>query len=396
MAVVAAIPGIWHEWRCRRPGMAGGNRIQRIAPGMREVGAGAGLPADYRAVLENIRARIRTAKVGAALSVNRELVRLYWEIGGLIVRRQDDAGWGRAVIERLAADIQQAFPGLRGFSRQNIWRMRAFYVAWSSPRPILAQPVRELPEGEPPPLLLGIPWGHNILLMQQLKDSAERLWYAHQTIVNGWSRSMLQHWIRSGLYARQGSAVTNFDTTLPPPQSDLARQIVRDPYSFDFLTLRTESAERDLERGLLANMRRFLLELGTGFAFVGQQVPVEVDGETFYLDLLFYHLTLRCFVVVELKTARFRPEFAGKMNFYLSAVDDRLRHPEDRPSLGLILCRSRSRVIAEYALRELNKPIGVSRWATRIVPELPAELRGVLPSPEQITDGLGPRGERQA
>lgn len=376
--------------------MTGGNRIQRMAPGTSEVGALAGLPADYRAVLEDIRTRIRTAKVGAALSVNRELIRLYWEIGGLIVRRQDDAGWGRAVIERLAADIQQVFPGLKGFSRQNLWRMRAFHVAWSSPPPILQQPVGELTGGELPALLLEIPWGHNMLLLQQVSDVATRLWYARQTIVNGWSRSMLQHWIRSGLHARQGQAITNFDTTLPPPQSDLARQIVRDPYSFDFLTLRTDSAERELERGLLANMRRFLLELGTGFAFVGQQVPVEVDGETFYLDLLFYHLTLRCFVVVELKTARFRPEFAGKMNFYLSAVDDRLRHPEDRPSLGLILCSSRSRVIAEYALRDLNKPIGVSRWATRLVPELPAELRGVLPSPEQITDGLGPRGERQA
>jgi len=233
-----------------------------------------------------------------------------------------------------------------------------------------------------------LPWGHNILILEKLSNQSRRLWYAQQTIVNGWSRSMLRHWIESDLYSRQGAAVTNFEATLPAPQSDLARQIVRDPYSFDFLPLRADAAERDLERGLLANIRRFLLELGTGFAFVGQQVRLEVDGEGFCLDLLFYHLRLRCFVVVDLKTRRFRPEHAGQMNFYLSVVDDRLRHPDDRPSIGLILCRTRSRVIAEYALRDLGKPVGVSRYVTRLVPELPEELRGALPSPGALAEGL--------
>lgn len=360
-----------------------------------------GLPTDYVAVLEDIRSRIRTAQVRAALSVNRELIRLYWEIGGLIVRRQRAEGWGKAVIERLAQDLRGAFPEMTCFTARNIWHARAFFLAYRDVPEFLKQPVSELERvqskpaadqgatsGPPPQPFLGIPWGHNILLLQRLKNLDQRLWYAQQTIANGWSRSMLRHWIESDLYSRQGAAITNFEATLPAPQSDLARQIVRDPYSFDFLTLRTDAAERDLERGLLANIRRFLLELGTGFAFVGQQVRLEVDGEDYCLDLLFYQLRRRCFVVVDLKTRRFRPEHAGQMNFYLSVVDDRLRHPDDRPSIGLILCRTRSRVIAEYALRDLGKPVGVSRYVTRLVPELPEELRGALPSPGQLTQGL--------
>ena len=347
-----------------------------------------GLPADYVAVLEDIRVRIRTAQVRAALSVNRELIRLYWEIGGLIVRRQESAGWGRTVIERLALDIQASFPGMRGFSSRNPWRMRSFYLAWAGEREVGLPRGRRKCEPILPQAVAELPWGHNILILEKLSNQSRRLWYAQQTIANGWSRSMLRHWIESDLYSRQGAAITNFEATLPAPQSDLARQIVRDPYSFDFLTLRTDAAERDLERGLLANIRRFLLELGTGFAFVGQQVRLEVDGEDYCLDLLFYHLRRRCFVVVDLKTRRFRPEHAGQMNFYLSVVDDRLRHPDDRPSIGLILCRTRSRVIAEYALRDLGKPVGVSRYVTRLVPELPEELRGALPSPGQLTQGL--------
>lgn len=302
----------------------------------------------------------------------------------MIVRRQKAEGWGKAVIERLALDIQASFPGMRGFSSRNLWKMRSFYLAWTTDSEVEPPRGKKTLEAILPQAAAELPWEHNMLIIGKLHDRVRRLWYAQQTAANGWSRSMLRHWIESDLYSRQGAAVTNFEATLSAPQSDLARQLVRDPYSFDFLTLRTDAAERDLERGLLANIRRFLLELGIGFAFVGQQVRLEVDGEDYCLDLLFYHLRLRCFVVVDLKTRRFRPEHAGQMNFYLSVVDDRLRHPDDRPSIGLILCRTRSRVIAEYALRDLGKPVGVSRYVTRLVPELPEELRGALPSPSQL------------
>lgn len=364
------------------------------------------VPISYGQLLEDLKTRIRAAQVKAALSVNRELIALYWHIGKSIVERQRAEGWGKAVVERLADDLGREFPGLSGFSAANIWRMRAFYLAWTDE--ILAQLVQELqqkkraqpvrendeanlqqPVGELETTILKhpvseIPWGHNIVLLQKLKDPAVRLWYARQTIENGWSRAMLTHWIESDLFKRQGKAITNFKSALPAPQSDLAAQIIRDPYNFDFLTLRTDAAERDLEHGLLDHIRKFLLELGAGFAFVGTQVHLEVDSEDFYLDLLFYHLHLRCYVVIDLKTQSFKPEHAGKMNFYLSAVDDLLRHHDDKPSIGLILCKTRSRVIAEYALRDLAKPVGVSRYKTKLVEALPDNLKGQLPTVEQI------------
>jgi predicted nuclease of restriction endonuclease-like (RecB) superfamily len=354
------------------------------------------LPTDYPAFLEEIKARIRVAQIKASLSVNRELIALYWDIGQGIVERQRAQGWGASVIDRLAHDIQTAFPGIEGFSPSNISRMRAFYLAYTEEARISARPVPKLkgatsaqavPKSDRPNLpqpVREIPWGHNIVLLFKLKDSAQRLWYAQQTIANGWSRSMLLHWIESDLYSRQGKAVTNFKTTLPAPQSDLASELVKDPYNFDFLTLRQDAAERELEQGLLDHIRKFLLELGAGFAFVGQQVHLEVDGEDFYIDLLFYHLRLRCFIVIDLKVQPFKPEFAGKMNFYLSAADDLLRHPDDKPSIGLILCRDRNRTIAEYALRDLAKPVGVARYVTRLVESLPADLRDALPSVEQL------------
>ena len=246
---------------------------------------------------------------------------------------------------------------------------------------ILTQPVSE------------IPWGHNILLLQKLKNPAHRLWYARQTIANGWSRSMLLHWIESDLYARQGKAVTNFQAALPSPQSDLAAELIKDPYTFDFLTMRRDAAERDLERGLLDHIRIFLLELGAGFAFVGQQVHLEVGGEDFYIDLLFYHLRLRCYVVIDLKARPFKPEYAGKMNFYLSAVDDLLRHTDDKPSIGLILCKTRNKIVAEYALRDVAKPVGVARYATRLVESLPARFKGALPAPRDIEAELRKDGK---
>ena len=352
---------------------------------------------DYRALLRDIKSRIRAAQIRASLSVNRELIKLYWDVGEMIVDRQRVEGWGKSIVDKLAADLQNNFPGIEGFSPRNIWRMRAFYLAWArdKPQPTVAKRGRRRlarmspQEGEfLPQAVAEIPWGHNVILLEKLKDSAQRIWYALQASANGWSRSMLDHWIESDLYSRQGKAVTNFKQALPPLQSDLANQIVRDPYNFDFLTLREQAAERELEGGLLAHIRKFLIELGAGFAFVGQQVHLPVDGEDFYIDLLFYHLKLRCYIVIDLKTASFKPEYAGKMNFYLSAVDDQLRHRDDKLSIGLILCRTRNKVVAEYALRNVGTPMGIARYTAQFLESLPAEFKASLPSPKQIEEEL--------
>jgi len=329
----------------------------------------ASLPSGYAELLEDIKARIRQAQVCAALSVNRELVLLYWHIGKEILQRQEQEGWGAKVIDHLARDLAREFPEMKGFSPRNLKYMRAFSEAWPD-----EQIVQEA--------LAQITWYHNITLLEKVKDPAERLWYAHQTIEHGWSRNVLVHQIESRLYERQGKAVTNFERTLPAPQSDLTQSLVKDPYIFDFLSLGPEVQERDLEQALLNHLRDFLLEMGKGFAFVGSQVHLEVGGEDFYLDLLFYHLKLRCFVVVELKTTEFKPEYAGKLNFYLSAVDDLLRHPQDNPTVGILLCKEKNRVVVEYALRDVSKPLGVAEY--RLAQALPAELHGALPSVEEL------------
>lgn len=331
----------------------------------------------YEDLLRALKERIASIQLRAALAVNRELVLLYWQIGRDLLLRQQEQGWGARVIDRLARDLGREFPGMKGFSARNLKYMRAFAEAW--PDETIVQQ-----------LVAQIPWGHNVRLLDYIKDPAEREWYVRQTIENGWSRNVLVLQIESGLYRRQGKASSNFARTLPAPQSDLAQQLLKDPYNFDFLTLGASARERDLERGLIAHLREFLLELGVGFAFVGSQYHLEVGGEDFYLDLLFYHLRLRCYVVIELKTGAFRPEHAGKMNFYLSAVDDLLRHPEDRPSIGLILCKSRKGVIVEYALRDAAKPIGVAEF--RMTERLPAELRESLPTIEQLEAELNKAG----
>jgi predicted nuclease of restriction endonuclease-like (RecB) superfamily len=342
--------------------------------------SGTALPQGYAELLEDLKGRVRTAQLKAARAVNRELIQLYWDIGRLIVERQEREGWGKAIVDRLAKDIQKAFPGLQGFSPRNVWRMRAFYLAYTKEVTILPQAVAELDGVNLPQAVAEIPWGHNVWLLEKLKAPLVRLWYAQATVQHGWSRAILEMQIQSNLHGRQGKAVTNFAATLPPPQSDLAQQTLKDPYLFDFLTLDPEAHERDLEGGLLAHVQKFLLELGAGFAFVGRQVHLEVGGEDFYIDLLFYHLKLRCFVVIDLKMKKFAPEDAGQMNFYLSAVDDKHRHPADQPTIGLILCKARDRVIAEYALRDVVKPIGVAEWQTRLVQSLPEHLRGSLPT----------------
>jgi len=332
------------------------------------------LPTGYPELLESLKARIRQAQVRAALSVNRELVLLYWQIGREILQRQEQEGWGAKVIDRLAQDLRREFPEMKGLSRANLFYMRAFAEAWPD-EPIVQQLVGQ------------IPWGHHCVLLDKVKSRDERLWYVQQTLEYGWSRNVLVHQIETSLYQRQGKAITNFQRTLPAPQSDLAHSLLKDPYVFDFLSLGPEAQERDLEHALIGRLRDFLLELGKGFALVGSQYHLEVGGEDFYLDLLFYQLRLRCYVVIELKIGEFRPEDTGKMNFYLSAVDDILRHPEDRPSIGLILCKSQNGVIAEYALRDVSKPMGVATY--RMTTALPAELQESLPSIEELEKELG-------
>jgi predicted nuclease of restriction endonuclease-like (RecB) superfamily len=323
----------------------------------------------YDAFLHDLKHRIQTAQVKAALSVNREMVLLYWQIGRDILNRQDSEGWGTKVIERLAKDLRNEFPQMTGLSRTNLLYMRAFAEAYPD-ESIVQQAVGQ------------IPWGHNIRILDMVKGQELRLWYVQQTIVNGWSRNVLGLQIESRLHERQGEAITNFEAVLPKPQSDLAQQLLKDPYNFDFLTISQDAQERDLENALVYHIRDFLLELGLGFAFLGSQYPLEVDGKEYRLDLLFYHIHLRCFVVIDLKMGEFQPEFTGKMNFYVSVVDDRLRHGTDNPTIGLILCKSKSKMTAEYALRNVNSPIGIATH------RLPEPLQSSLPSIEQLETEL--------
>jgi predicted nuclease of restriction endonuclease-like (RecB) superfamily len=333
---------------------------------------------DYGALLSDLKAQVYAARTRAALSVNRELVLLYWRIGQAILERQDQAGWGAKVIDRLAVDLRGEFPDMKGFSTRNLKYMRSFAAAWSG-----TEFVQQL--------AAQLPWFHNCVLLDKLSDSTQREWYARAAIEHGWSRNILVHQIETRLIERQGRAATNFERTLPAPQSELATALLKDPYTFDFLTLADDAHERDLERGLLLHLRDFMLELGVGFAFVGSQVHLEVGGEDFYLDLLFYHLSLRCYVVIDLKMGNFKPEYAGKMNFYLSAVDDLKRHPQDAPSIGIILCRGQNESVVEYALRDLTKPLGVSSF--ELAEALPRELEGRLPSVEQLEAELERLGE---
>ena len=324
---------------------------------------------EYAEFLREIKERVRNAQVRAALNVNRELVLLYWQLGREILIRQQKDGWGAKVIERLSRDLCTAFPEMKGFSPRNLKYMRAFAEAYSDEQ-FVQQAAAQ------------IPWFHNCVLLDKITEPTVREWYVRQTIQNGWSRTILVHQIESRLFERQGKAVTNFAQVLPPAQSELAQQVLKDPYNFDFLSLDKEAHERDLERGLVEQIRAFLLELGVGFAFVGSQYHLEVGGQDFYIDLLFYHLHLRCFVVIDLKATEFQPEYAGKMNFYLSASDDLLRHATDQPSIGVILCKSQNKVVAEYALRDMSKPIGVSVY--RLLESLPESLQGQLPTVEEL------------
>ena len=331
---------------------------------------------DYRALIADLKTRIRAAQIKAALAVNTQLIALYWDIGKLIAEKQRASGWGDAVIEQIAKDLTRELDGLKGFSRSNLYNIKQWYGFYA-------------PHGEKVQQLVGqIPWGHNVLIVQSIKERDKALWYVRKTLENGWSRNVLNHQIESRLYERQAEKprFDNFTERLPAPQSDLARETLKDPYLFDFLDVGEEAHERELETALVDRITRFLLELGKGFAFVGRQYHLEVGGEDFYIDLLFYHLRLHCYVALELKTGPFKPEYTGKLNFYLTALDEQVKVPEDHPSIGLILCKNRNNIVAEYALRDVGKPISIARYALSSLPEA---LKKSLPTVEEVEAELG-------
>ena len=361
----------------------------------------------YGKLLNEIKDRIRQGQTRAALSANAEMIFMYWDIGHIILKRQKEKGWGAGVIPRLSDDLKNELPEVKGYSERNIGYMIRFAREYGTyqflQQPVaklgesvdsvkkVSQPVAQLPEKSTLPnlqqLVAKIPWGHNILLMEKVKDLAVRYWYMQQTIENGWIRDTLAAMIKSKTHARHGTAVNNFDTRLPSPQSELATQLIKDPYIFDFLTIEEPFHERELETGLVKHLENFLLELGSGFAFVGRQYHIEVSEKDFYIDLLFYHLKLRCFIVIELKKGDFKPEYAGKMNFYCSVVDDLLRNENDQSTIGLILCQTKDRILAEYTLRDIHKPIGISEY--ELTRALPDNLKSSLPTVEELEAELG-------
>jgi len=322
----------------------------------------------YAHFVEGIRKRIRTAQVKAALAANAELVLHYWDIGRDILAAQKQEGWGTKVIDRLAADLQREFPRLSGYSARNLKYMRAFAEAWSD-RAIMHQ------------LGAQIPWKHNCVLIDRVKNAKIREFYIRKTLEHGWSRSVLVHQLDTGLHKRQGKAPTNFALTLPPANSDLAAEIIKDPYIFKPAPLDETASERTLENALVARLRDFLIELGSGFAFLGNQYRLEVGGEEFFLDLLFYHTRLHCHVVIDLKIGDFKPEFVGKMNFYQTAVDKLLKSPQDHPTIGLILCRGKNKTIVEYTLRDAKRPVGVAEYRL-----LPPALKSELPEAKKLQE----------
>lgn len=345
----------------------------------------------YANLLADIKGRIQASQTRAMLAVNDELIRLYWQIGELLAAQQAREGWGAGVIPRLSVDLHNELPEVKGFSERNIGLMLQFYrtypALFDAAMVISQPPVAKLPRSavappKAPSAVARLPWAHNVLLMQSVKEDTARIWYATQALSEGWSRNVLKTQIASHAHNRQGQAISNFATRLPAPHSDLAQQALKDPYLFDFLTLQSGFHERELETSLVRHLEKFLLALGQGFAFVGRQHRLSIGDEDFYIDLLFYHLHLRCYVVIELKRGDFKPEYAGKLNFYCNVVDDTLRHAADAPTIGLMLCQGKNRVLAEYALRGIDKPIGIADYDfTRALPE---SLESALPSIEDL------------
>jgi predicted nuclease of restriction endonuclease-like (RecB) superfamily len=324
---------------------------------------------EYVVLLGEIKQRIRSAQYEALKAVNKELISLYWDIGQMIVERQKEEPWGKSVVERLAKDLQAEFSGIGGFSSRNIWRMRGFYLTYKDSQKL-------------PPLVAEIAWTHNHIILEKCKDNQEREFYIRMTRKFGWSKNVLIHQIENQTYEKTLLNQTNFEQTLPVEISSQAKLAVKDEYSFDFLELGDEHSERQLEQAILAKIEPFLHEMGGVFSFIGSQYRLEVSDKEYFIDLLLYHRHLKCLIALELKIGEFIPEYVGKMQFYLAALDDTVRMEDEKPSIGIILCKSRDKTIVEYALRESNKPIGVGAY--RMVSTLPKELEGELPAPEQI------------
>lgn len=345
----------------------------------------------YWNLVEKLKAEINASRLQAVITVNEQMLQLYWKIGHAILQQQQQEGWGAKVIDRLAADLRRQFPDMKGISARNLKYMRAFADAWpnfvqvSPAQTGLALPATEGSRFVQEPLAQ-ITWYHHVTILDKVKSETERLFYIKQTAESGWSRNMLVHQIELRLYERQGRLQHNFLQTMPAVQGDLARELFKDPYKFDFLQLSAEAQERDLENALVDHISKFLLEMGRGFSYVGRQVHLEKGGQDYFIDLLLYHLKLHCYVVIELKIGDFKPEYAGKMNFYLSAVDEDLRSPEDKPSIGLILCKNKNKVTVEYALRDVNKPMGVAEY--EVLEAMPKELQGELPTIEALEQEL--------
>ncbi len=344
----------------------------------------------YKKWIVELKDKIRTTQIKAALSVNRELLYLYWELGREICEKQEKANWGEGLIEQLAKDLSAAFPGVKGFSRTNIFYVRKWFVFYRGeivPQ-VVGQIGKELKNNDKAlELMTQIPWGHNREIVTRCSAVSEALFYVRETIKNNWSRAVLVAQMESKLYERQGKAIQNFQLAMPGPQADLARETLKNPYNFDFLSLGREAGEKDLEDALTAHIQKFIMELGQGFAYMGRQFPTDVGGDTFYLDLLFYHTRLRCYVIVELKATEFKPEYAGKLNFYLNVVNAQLKHPQDQPSIGILLCKTPNKIMVEYALENITSPLGVAEH--QIMNAIPDNLKGDLPSIEELEQELG-------
>jgi predicted nuclease of restriction endonuclease-like (RecB) superfamily len=333
--------------------------------------AASSMPEWYPALLASVTRQVNTGRSKAISAANRELLASYWAIGRELAQRESEQGWGARVVTRLSADVRSAFPGATGFSPRNLRYMKSFAHAWPDSA-MLQQAVATLP------------WGHQIMLLEKLNNPDTRLWYAAAAVENGWSRAVLVHHIETKLHERSGKAITNFSATLPPSDSDLAQQSLKDPYVFDFVAMTDRRNERELETQLVQHIQKFLLELGQGFAFVGEQVRLEINGDEFFADLLFYHLKIRCYLVIELKAVKFEPGFLSQLGMYMAAVDDLLAHTDDKPTIGLLLCKSKNNLVAEYALRTTSMPIGVSEWKAEIVESLPEEFASSLPSISEL------------
>ncbi|MBB1488637.1 PDDEXK nuclease domain-containing protein [Oceanospirillum sediminis] len=328
---------------------------------------------DYQQWLSSLKQVFRQRQLKAAVAVNTQLLEFYWHLGQEIVEKQQSSTWGQGFLTQLSKDLMAEFPDIKGFSKRNLEQIRRWYLFWSSDAAIAKQAATQF---------LQIPWWHNIVIVTKAQNHEEALFYVAQTQQHGWSRAVLTHQMESQLWQRTGSTVTNFEQALPSAQSDLAQQTLKDPYVFDFLTLTEDYNEHELEKELVSHISQFLLELGAGFAYVGKQVPVSVGDKDFYIDLLFYHVRLHCYVVIELKTGDFKPEYAGKLNFYINAVDGEIKTEQDQPTIGLLLCHSKDKLIAEYALKGIDTPMGISEY--QLTQAIPAELQDKLPSIEQI------------